>query len=124
MIRSITAATALALLVATAPARASSLDLQARPALLLGDATLRLDTAAPTRQTTVLGLPRNMGPWDRALRGALAATLAGIGTYRLANGSPNKGLSWALTGVAVIPAATAATGYCPLYQVFGIDYSF
>jgi hypothetical protein len=111
-------------IVAAAPARAIGLDLRTPPASLLGDATLRLDTAAPTRQTTVFGLPRNMGPFDRALRGVLAATLAGIGTYRLANGSPNKGLSWALAGVAVIPATTAATGYCPLYQVFGVDYSF
>jgi hypothetical protein len=29
-----------------------------------------------------------------------------------------------LAGVSVIPFATAATGYCPLYQVFGVDYSF
>jgi hypothetical protein len=29
-----------------------------------------------------------------------------------------------LVGVSAIPFATAATGYCPIYQLFGVDYTF
>lgn len=125
------AAAALLALLAAAPARASepgAPDLSARP---LAPASLDLalqagsgDGMTTARPTTVFGLPRNVGPFDRALRVAVAATLVGIGSYRLANDSPNSGLSWALVGVAAVPATTAATGYCPLYQLLGIDNSF
>jgi hypothetical protein len=81
----------------------------------------------PTRpgvETTVFGLPKNMGPGDRIIRGLIAATLIGIGTYGFASKDLSPTLSGTLMGVSLIPAATAATGYCPLYQVFGLDYSF
>ncbi|MBK9518507.1 MAG: DUF2892 domain-containing protein [Anaeromyxobacter sp.] len=69
-------------------------------------------------------MPKNIGPVERVARLAVAATLVGVGTYRLANDSPNTGLSWALVGVAAVPGATGATGYCPLYQLLGIDNTF
>ncbi len=125
------AVAALALLAAAGPARASERgapDFSVRPA---ADRTLDLalragagDGAIATAQKTVFGLPKNVGPVDRALRFAVAATLVGVGSYRLANDAPNPGLSWALLGVAAVPAATGATGYCPLYQLLGIDNSF
>ena len=80
--------------------------------------------AAPVRETTIFGLPKNMGPVDRILRGVIAGTLVGLGSYGFASHAFSPALSGALMGVAVIPGGTAATGYCPLYQVFGVDYSF
>lgn len=74
--------------------------------------------------TTIFGLPQNMGPIDRTLRGLLALGLAGTGIYGLATGQISTPVSATLLGVSVIPTATAATGYCPLYQLFGVEYSF
>jgi hypothetical protein len=125
-------AAALALLALAVPARAETVDLRVSPEQFApaADARLQLQLqlgspgeAAP-RATTLFGLPRNMGPIDRTLRIALAATLVGVGAYRLSNDSPNKGLSYALMGVAAVPAATGATGYCPLYQLLGVENSF
>ena len=125
------AAAALALLTFAAPARAEGPDLTVSPEKLAPaiDARLRLQLGSPgeaaaPRATTVFGLPKNVGPVDRTLRIALAATLVGVGAYRLSNDSPNKGLSYTLMGVAAVPLATGATGYCPLYQLLGVDNSF
>ena len=124
------AAAALALLALATPARAETLDLTVSPAKFApaADARLQLQLGSPgeaaPRATTVFGLPKNMGPIDRTLRIALAAALVGVGAYRLSNDSPNKGLSYALMGVAAVPAATGATGYCPLYQLLGVENSF
>jgi hypothetical protein len=124
------AAAALALLALAAPARAEGPDLTVSPEKFApaADARLRLQLGSPgdaaPKATTVFGLPKNMGPIDRTLRIALAATLVGVGAYRLSNDSPNKGLSYTLMGVAAVPLATGATGYCPLYQLLGIDNSF
>ena len=82
---------------------------------------------ATAPQTTLFGLPLNMGPVDRLLRGVLAVGLVGTGIYSLSTqgfGANSNTLGWTLIGVATIPTATAATGYCPLYQVFGLEYSF
>lgn len=125
-------AAALALLVQAAPARAEGPDLSvsAKHLAPVSDLQLRLqlgspgEAAAAPKATTIFGLPKNMGPIDRTLRVALAATLVGVGAYRLSNDSPNKGLSYTLMGVAAVPLATGATGYCPLYQLLGIDNSF
>ena len=75
-------------------------------------------------QTTIFGLPQNMGPIDRSLRGVIAAGLLGTGIYGLSTGAITKEASWTMIGVSAIPIATASTGYCPLYQVFGLKYSF
>lgn len=80
--------------------------------------------AQPLRETTVFGLPLNMGPTDRILRGVLALGLIGTGIYGLSTQQINAPLSWTLIGVAAIPTATAATGFCPLYPLFGVEYSF
>ncbi len=125
------AVTVLALLAA-APAAASEATPTAAQLLAPSPSTrLQLQVLAGSpgdapaaKPTTVFGLPRNVGPVDRALRLAVAATLVGVGSYRLANDSPNRGLSWAMVGVAAVPAATGAAGYCPLYQLLGIDNTF
>lgn len=79
---------------------------------------------APVRDTTIFGLPRNVGPIDRVLRGVVAGTLIGIGSYGFASGKLSQGLSGALLGISTIPFATATTGYCPIYQVLGIEDTF
>ena len=124
--KTLAAAALLAALAFAAPARADVPDLSVSVQPL----TLSLQLAAtesvtkPVQETTLFGLPKNIGPADRVIRGVVAATLVGIGSYRLSNDMPNSGLSWAMIGVAAIPAATAATGYCPLYQLLGIDNTF
>lgn len=121
------AAALLAALAVASPARAEGGSPSLAPTLERSLLSLQLsaaDAVQVERPTTIFGLPKNMGPVDRGLRIALAATLIGVGTYRLSNDSPNPGLSWALIGVSAIPAATGATGYCPLYQLLGIDNTF
>lgn len=115
------------LALAALPSGARALDLST-PApdmlrLTLSQTTTVSTTASP-RRTTIFGLPQNIGPVERVLRGTVAATLVGVAAYRLANDSPNSGLSYALLGIAAVPAATGATGYCPLYQLLGIDNTF
>ncbi len=126
------AVTVLSLLAAAAPAAAAE-PLPTAAQLLAPSASTRLQLqlqagspgdAPAAKPTTVFGLPKNVGPVDRVLRLAVAATLVGVGSYRLANDSPNRGLSWAMVGVAAVPAATGAAGYCPLYQLLGIDNTF
>jgi hypothetical protein len=80
--------------------------------------------AAAEHRTTIFGLPLNEGPIDRVARGVIAASLIGLGAYGLASKDLSTPVSGVLLGVSAIPAATAATGYCPLYQLFGVDYSF
>ncbi len=77
-----------------------------------------------THGTTLFGLPVNEGPIDRSLRALVAAALIGTGIYGLSTGAINTPVSATLLGVAAIPTLTAATGYCPLYSLFGVDYSF
>lgn len=74
--------------------------------------------------STWFGLPLNMGPIDRTLRAVLAAGLIGTGIYGLTTNSFNPALNWTLIGVAAIPTVTAASGFCPLYPLFGVEYSF
>lgn len=74
--------------------------------------------------TTVFGLPINEGPVDRSLRALVAAGLIGTGIYGLTTGNINTPVSATLLGVAAIPTLTAATGYCPLYSLFGVAYTF
>ena len=83
-----------------------------------------MPAAPPARDTTVFGLPRNVGPGDRVLRTVIWLGLAGAGIYGLASGELSDTTSGVLLGVSAVPLATAATGYCPLYQVLGIERSF
>jgi hypothetical protein len=96
------------------------------PAVSLGSSSILTfqANAEPSHGTTVFGLPQNMGPIDRILRGVVALGLIGTGVYGLSSNAISAPVSWTLIGVAAIPTATAATGYCPLYQLFGLDYSF
>lgn len=79
---------------------------------------------ATPRETTVFGLPKNVGPGDRVLRTIVGLGLAGAGVYGLATGELSDTTSGVLLGVSTVPFATAATGYCPLYQLVGIERSF
>ncbi|MEW6432605.1 MAG: DUF2892 domain-containing protein [Myxococcota bacterium] len=89
-------------------------------ALTGGSATV-LGVGELEAKTTVFGLPRNVGTVDRIIRGVIAATLVSIGSYRLATNQPSPGWSVFFLSIAAIPALTAATGYCPLYQALGLD---
>lgn len=85
------------------------------------DVTLPLP-AAPQRERTVFGLPRNVGTVDRIIRVAVGATLVGLGAWGLSSDEHlGDTASYVLMGASAIPFATAATGYCPLYQALGID---
>ena len=74
--------------------------------------------------TTLFGLPVNEGPIDRSLRALIAAGLIGTGIYGLSTGQISTPVSATLLGVATVPTLTAATGYCPLYSLFGVNYTF
>lgn len=56
-------------------------------------------------------MTRNMGKTDRGLRAALGVVLIG-----LAVAGPQSPLGW----IGIIPLATAAVGWCPLYTLLGI----
>lgn len=72
----------------------------------------------------MFGLPKNVGTVDRAIRAVVGVGLAATGAYGLASGEIDSTTSGVLLGVSAVPLATAATGYCPLYHVVGIRYSF
>jgi hypothetical protein len=123
MKRTVAAALVATLALAAAP-RAQALDLAAPGVDALRLTLTQSAPAAMQVERTVFGLPKNVGPVDRVLRAAVAATLLGVGAYRLSNDAPNSGLSYALMGVAALPAATSASAYCPAYHLLGIDRSF
>lgn len=60
-------------------------------------------------------MKRNESDLDRGIRAALALVLGGLGL--LTEGT----LRWALFAAAAVLAFTAATGFCLLYTLFGID---
>ena len=75
--------------------------------------------------TTIFGLPKNIGPVDRVARAVVGSALLGVGIWGLStSGHLSETTSGVLVGVSAIPFATAATGYCPIYQLFGVDYTF
>jgi hypothetical protein len=82
------------------------------------------ETAAAEQRTTIFGLPLNEGPGDRIIRGVIAASLIGVATWGLVSNQMDGWVSGVLYGVSAIPALTAITGYCPLYHLFGLKYSF
>lgn len=133
MPRSMFAAVTLATLAIAAPALADDhVDFgRSRPLRtaaadpLPGEAGLApMPEPGPTRETTIFGLPKNVGTVDRVVRTVIGLGLAGAGVYGLATGDLSDTTSGVLMGVSVVPFATAATGYCPLYQVLGIDTAF
>ncbi|MFN8673330.1 MAG: DUF2892 domain-containing protein [Candidatus Sericytochromatia bacterium] len=75
-------------------------------------------------ETTIFGLPVNEGPIDRSIRAVIGAGLLGTGIYGLTTNSIKPEISWTLVGVSVIPLGTAASGYCPLYSLFNVKYTF
>lgn len=55
----------------------------------------------------------------------IGSALLGVGIWGLStSGHLSETTSGVLVGVSAIPFATAATGYCPIYQLFGVDYTF
>jgi hypothetical protein len=127
MKRLVAAAALAAAVLAASPARADLPALSAASAasILQGAELTRAlteGTADAQVEKTVLGLPKNMGTADRIVRGVIAAGLIGLGAYGLSSDSgPNDTWSYVMLGVSAIPIATAATGYCPLYQAMGVS---
>lgn len=62
-------------------------------------------------------MTRNMGRSDRLLRALLIGPLLLAGAFAVGTTSA---AGVALLGGAIIMVATAATGFCPLYRLFGI----
>lgn len=62
-------------------------------------------------------MQRNEAGLDRIIRGAVAV-VAAIAAFAV---GPTTGGGIALLVVTVIMAGTAATGFCPLYRVFGMS---
>jgi len=60
-------------------------------------------------------MKRNESNLDRGIRAALALVFGGLGL--VADGA----LRWVLLAAAAVMALTAATGFCLLYTLFGID---
>lgn len=60
-------------------------------------------------------MKRNESNLDRGIRAALALVLGGLGL--LADGT----LRWVLLAAAAVLGVTAATGFCLLYTLLGID---
>jgi hypothetical protein len=57
--------------------------------------------------------------------GEVAWRFLGVGTWGLStSGHLSETTTGILVGVSAIPFATAATGYCPIYQLFAVDYTF
>ncbi len=65
-------------------------------------------------------LKKNMGPLDRAVRFIAGLALMAVGLFLL-GGLHGDWLGIAVTVVALVPIATAATGICPGYAPFGIS---
>ncbi len=96
---------------------------EAAPSMANADADERVSKAVRSN-TTVFGLPRNIGDGERVFRAVVAATLIGVGSYGLATDEIGSGLSIGLLAVSSIPTLTSATGYCPLYHALGKDTRF
>jgi predicted lysophospholipase L1 biosynthesis ABC-type transport system permease subunit len=63
-------------------------------------------------------MTRNMGTWDRLVRGLVVAPLAVIASVAVGIGSV---LGIILLVVAAIMVATALVGSCPLYRLIGLS---
>jgi hypothetical protein len=63
-------------------------------------------------------MTRNMGKWDRLIRGLVVAPLAAIAASAV---GASTVLGIVLLVVAGIMLATAAIGHCPLYRLVGLS---
>lgn len=63
-------------------------------------------------------MERNMGTWDRLIRGAIVAPAALVGAFAIGVGTP---VGVILLVVAAVMLATALVGFCPLYRAFRIS---
>lgn len=71
-----------------------------------------ISVAFCSRQNREFAMKKNEAGWDRMVRlmlGLIGLSLVAVGPQTL----------WGLLGL--IPLATGATGFCPLYAVFGIS---
>ena len=57
----------------------------------------------------------NIGPIDRAIRALIGIALI---AYAIPFGFPETGWNW-VGWIGVVPLATAAVGFCPLYRLIG-----
>ena len=58
----------------------------------------------------------NIGPIDRAVRVILGLVLI---AYAIPIGFPETGWNW-IGWIGLVPIATAAIGFCPLYRLIGM----
>ncbi len=67
-----------------------------------------------------LGLCRNMGPWDRLLRGVLASSILGVS---LATNYLDSDLILSVLayGFAALNVFAVISGICPMYFLTGTD---
>ena len=63
-------------------------------------------------------MTRNVGTTDRWLRAIVVAPLLVWGSTAIGVGT---GIGVVLLAAAAIMVVTAATGFCPLYRLFGFD---
>jgi len=98
------------------------------PSVLTGTAAISSTdqqvSQAVRSNTTVLGLPRNIGDKERIARAVVAVALIGVASYGLATDNIGRGLSIGALALSSVPTLTATTGYCPLYHVLGTDTLF
>ena len=76
------------------------------------------DTNDNTDPSLGVTMTVNESNLDRAVRGGIAVTALGAGT---AIGGVLNPVGIALYGIGAVAAATAVSGYCPLYSVLGIS---
>jgi len=57
----------------------------------------------------------NIGPIDRAIRALIGIALI---AYAIPIGFPETGWNW-VGWIGVVPLATAAVGFCPIYRLIG-----
>jgi hypothetical protein len=69
----------------------------------------------PTKEVS---MTRNLGSVDRIVRGVLVAPLALAGALAVGPAGP-AGILLFLVGAIML--VTAATGFCPLYRLVGVD---
>jgi hypothetical protein len=84
-----------------------------------GDGRRRRHAAVVPLQTVdqEVDMTKNMGAVDRVIRAIIAVAIAALWI----TGTISGGLALILGVVAVVFAATSASGYCPAYKPFGFS---